>query len=70
MIYYDILPDGNFTGNVGKVQEPTKVAPIRTFHELSRAVQSGDHKLYAMESQIPFLLDSLEDDLKAHSEEW
>ncbi|GIY44646.1 hypothetical protein CEXT_65851 [Caerostris extrusa] len=50
---------------LSRIIQPTKVAPIRTFHELSGAVQSGDHKLYAMETQIPFLLDSLEDDLKA-----
>ncbi|GIY04575.1 glutamate receptor ionotropic, delta-1 [Caerostris extrusa] len=41
-----------------------KVAPIRTFCEFSRAVQSGDHKAYVVENYIPFLLDSEEDHLK------
>ncbi|GIY44652.1 glutamate receptor ionotropic, delta-1 [Caerostris extrusa] len=50
---------------LSRIIQPTKVAPIQTFHELSRAVQSGDHKLYAMETQMPYLLDSREDDLKA-----
>ncbi|GIY54812.1 glutamate receptor ionotropic, delta-1 [Caerostris extrusa] len=44
--------------------QPAKVAPIRTFHELSRAVQSGGHTLYAIKTYIPFLLDSEEDHLK------
>ncbi|GIY33394.1 glutamate receptor ionotropic, delta-1 [Caerostris extrusa] len=44
---------------------PTKVAPIRTFHELSRAVQSGDHKLYTIEFYVPELPASEEDHLKA-----
>ncbi|GIY91416.1 glutamate receptor ionotropic, delta-1 [Caerostris extrusa] len=50
---------------LSRIIQPTKVAPIRTFHELSRAVQSGDHKLFAMETQMPYLLDSPEDFLKA-----
>ncbi|GIY44661.1 RNase H domain-containing protein [Caerostris extrusa] len=45
--------------------QPTKVAPIRTFHELSRAVQSGDHKLYTIEFYVRELLASEEDHLKA-----
>ncbi|GIY93748.1 glutamate receptor ionotropic, delta-1 [Caerostris extrusa] len=44
--------------------QPAKVAPIRTFHELSRAVQSGGHKVYTIQTYIPFLLDSKEDHLK------
>ncbi|GIY93749.1 uncharacterized protein CEXT_632421 [Caerostris extrusa] len=44
--------------------QPAKVAPIRTFYELSRAVQSGGHKVYTIKTYIPFLLDSEEDHLK------
>ncbi|GIY44648.1 hypothetical protein CEXT_65871 [Caerostris extrusa] len=50
---------------LSRIIQPTKVAPIRTFHELSRAVQSGDHKLYTKELYIQLLLDSGEDHLKA-----
>ncbi|GIY54811.1 glutamate receptor ionotropic, delta-1 [Caerostris extrusa] len=44
--------------------QPAKVAPIRTFLELSRAVQSGGHKAYAVKNYLPFLLDSEEDHLR------
>ncbi|GIY91415.1 hypothetical protein CEXT_483781 [Caerostris extrusa] len=50
---------GCYSGTLlSRIIQPTKVPPIRTFHELSRAVQSGDHQLYATETQIPCLLDS------------
>ncbi|GIY09187.1 hypothetical protein CEXT_451261 [Caerostris extrusa] len=50
---------------LSRIIQPTKVAPIRTFHDLSRAVQSGGHKLHAMESHVPFFLESEEDHVKA-----
>ncbi|GIY09189.1 lig_chan-Glu_bd domain-containing protein [Caerostris extrusa] len=46
-------------------QGPTKVPPVRNFLELFRAVQSGNHKLHAMESHVPFFLESGEDHVKA-----
>ncbi|GIY44650.1 hypothetical protein CEXT_65881 [Caerostris extrusa] len=44
---------------LSRIIQPTKVAPIRTFHELSRAVQSGDHKLYAVETLILSILEKM-----------
>ncbi|GIY33390.1 hypothetical protein CEXT_134461 [Caerostris extrusa] len=37
---------------LSRIIQPNKVAPIRTFHDLSRTVQSGDHKLYTMELYV------------------
>ncbi|GIY54814.1 glutamate receptor ionotropic, delta-1 [Caerostris extrusa] len=49
---------------IGIVLTPTKVAPIRTFTNSPELCSQGDHKVYAIETFIPFLLDSEEDHLK------
>ncbi|GIY44653.1 glutamate receptor ionotropic, delta-1 [Caerostris extrusa] len=37
---------------LSRIIQPTKISPILTFHEVSIAVQFGDHKLYSMELYI------------------